>query len=153
MLKQKYIFRERELTWAQVKGGLTYFTIVLLPPQGGPEWRPNFSCSSPPYTVHESWVFCFFFFFLISVWGISGLIGFWQDTLFAWGIGYIEASEEWVTFLPRLAVQGEGRRITMRQGQRLLGLISLKGTWSLLQRDLLHQRKTENLIWFKSRSI
>ena len=35
------------------------------------------------------------------VWGMFDLlVSLGQDALFAWGSGYIEASEEWATFLP-----------------------------------------------------
>ena len=37
---------------------------------------------------------------LISVWGIFDLTGFRQDALITQRTGYIEAGEEWVTFLP-----------------------------------------------------
>ena len=71
---------------------------------------------------------------LISVWGIFDLlIGFGQEPLFAWWIGYIRGgvrngrhsfpNREWAAHV----AQDRGRDIIMRHGQRLLGLISLKG--------------------------
>ena len=79
----------------------------------------------------------------VLLWFRYGGGAFWswlvlsKDALFAWGTSCLQAG--WgmgdIPFLagneqPRLAKVGEGV-LTMRPGQRLLGLISLKGTWSL----------------------
>ena len=62
------------------------------------------------------------------------LFGLGQETLFAWETGYmvgrVRNGQHSFSSRERTAQAGQGREggITMRHGQRLLGLISLKGT-------------------------
>ena len=44
------------------------------------------------------------------------LIGLGQDTLFAWGTGYIGAGEEWATFLPSLAGSEQPKLVKVGEG-------------------------------------
>ena len=117
--------RENESSCAhRLKEGPTHFTTVFIPPWGRPEWRPSFSCLSPlmPCVRAEC---C-----LISVWGIFDLlIGFRQDNFICMGnrLCRCRVRNGWHSFSTRLFKVGGG----VLHGQRLLGLIFLKGTWSL----------------------
>ena len=78
---------------------LLRFTIVFISPCPDLSKDP-ISPAPAPYTMLKR---------LTVVWGIFDLLtGLGQDSLFAWRTGYIEAGEEWVTFLPQQGVSSPG---------------------------------------------
>ena len=132
VLKQKYIFRERELTCIQVeKRDWLTLQFVLIPHEADLSGDPISPAPTPILCLRAEYCLILYGAYLIF-WLVLGRIPYLHgeqviqcDGGGVCNIPSLEGSEQ-----PMLGKVGEGA-LQWDGGQRLWGLISLKGTWSL----------------------